>query len=221
MWFQLLSRVHDTQTVLWVAMTCWLGFWVGVAALPSTKTRHVDASRIVAIVMTTTLSLGSAVVLWSWPDASPNRLLACALGYFIWDLLVCLLYPREMGLDMLAHAIACTAAYTLALEPFLPYECVALLLFELSSPFLQAFQLARAYGLGVRLQVYTMMAFAGVFFLVRILWGTYFIAFYVLPAILAQNHGPALTAWACACLVGACALNLRWFWRIVGMARGR
>ena len=75
-----------------------------------------------------------------------RALVEWTVGYFIWDLVICIM--ESWGIGFLVHAILCLLVYSLSLLPFALWAGVACLLFELSTPFGNLLAICR--GLGVR-----------------------------------------------------------------------
>lgn len=66
-------------------------------------------------------------------DKQAADVYSIALGYFIWDAAVSILYD---GLGFIAHGVLCMTAFTLTFHPVFQYDGLGFLLWELSTPFL-------------------------------------------------------------------------------------
>lgn len=68
-------------------------------------------------------------------NATSDNLVICvfALGYFIWDTVICLYY---LNILFVLHGIVSAIMFTIGLKPYINYYAPIFLLFELSSPFL-------------------------------------------------------------------------------------
>lgn len=69
-------------------------------------------------------------------DERTQTLFCLASGFFLYDLGVCIY--EKYGVDMFAHALLCMLCYVFGQHPFLPRMGTVCLLFELSTPFLNA-----------------------------------------------------------------------------------
>lgn len=99
-------------------------------------------------------------------------LMAVAIGYFFWDVYVCLRYLHIFGLGFLAHAISCFMVFLFSMRPFLIYFGIRVLLWELSTPFLNINWFCDKLGLtGSKLQLYNGIALVTIFFFARVVFG--------------------------------------------------
>ncbi|KAK3068949.1 hypothetical protein LTR53_013087 [Teratosphaeriaceae sp. CCFEE 6253] len=101
-----------------------------------------------------------------------------ALGYFLWDLIMCSVYVGIFGWGMLAHAVSAVSVFSLgyvvAQRPFCYFYCPAFLLYELSSPFLNIHWFCDKLDLtGSSIQAINGAFLTGSFFCARIVWGLY------------------------------------------------
>lgn len=234
MWFVDANRRSDVEHVCASTLICWLSYWLLLPIcqtfFPPTHAKAdplVDVSRMVSTVHDLVAATVATHVWWMGTDELnplPHWVLSMSLGYFLWDLLLCLLYPRKMGYDMLIHAVVCTAGYTLAMQPCMTYEATALLLFEWSTPFLHAYRLAQSYQWSLKWQLYLSLTFAAMFFLFRIVWGTYFVFLRVLPQLYVHySQGRISGAMACVAstiVLGSFGLNVMWFRRMLQVFAG-
>lgn len=101
---------------------------------------------------------------------------AVTVGYFIWDLFICLVYFLLFGLGFLFHAFASLYVFGCCLLPFCQPWIPAFLLFELSTPFVNVNWFASRLPAGTFSDltiVINGMCLLASFFTVRILWGFY------------------------------------------------
>ncbi|EMD00457.1 hypothetical protein BAUCODRAFT_62246 [Baudoinia panamericana UAMH 10762] len=97
-----------------------------------------------------------------------------ALGYFLWDLVICAWRIDIFGWGMLAHAISAVSVFALGYRPFLCFYCPVFLLYELSSPFLNIHWFCDKLELtGSIYQAINGVFLVGTFFSSRLVWGLY------------------------------------------------
>jgi len=198
------------------------------------KLQHDWDTRVVGIVHALIQSVGCLQVLaaleptlsvdfdgYNW---SSQRQIAIALGFFVWDLIVCVV---QWELPFVAHAAACCLVYFFCSwpQPFIQYSGCFFLLFELSTPFLHCrgiMLLAKTTDNLVFTACHYM--FPIVFFLVRIVAGVPVSYFWFLDMIELVWSGKAnypLIA-VCYMLLNLLlnGLNLFWFSIIAQKALG-
>ncbi|KAF2719805.1 DUF887-domain-containing protein [Polychaeton citri CBS 116435] len=96
-----------------------------------------------------------------------------ALGYFLWDLYVCVRYVGMFGWGMVVHAVASSAMFTFGYRPFIHFYCPVFLLHELSTPFLNIHWFCDKLDLtGSVYQAVNGVLLTTVFFCCRLVWGT-------------------------------------------------
>ncbi|KAL9535512.1 hypothetical protein SMMN14_00310 [Sphaerulina musiva] len=97
-----------------------------------------------------------------------------ALGYFLWDLYMCVRHVHIFGWGMVAHAVASSAMFTLGFRPFIHFYCPVFLLHELSTPFLNVHWFCDKLGLtGSIYQAVNGGFLIVTFFACRLVWGAY------------------------------------------------
>lgn len=101
-----------------------------------------------------------------------------AIGYFLWDLLICLRYFSLYGFEFLAHAVSSLYVFTLSLKPFCQAWVAKFLLFEASTPFVNnnwfIAQLSKSSSrppVPMWVNALNGLLLLLTFFLVRIVWG--------------------------------------------------
>ncbi|KAJ5818414.1 hypothetical protein N7474_004005 [Penicillium riverlandense] len=99
---------------------------------------------------------------------------ALAVGYFLYDLIVSIVYLRIFGIGLLFHAVSALWVFSLGFRPFLNFYAPVFILYELSSPFLNIhWFLDKVNMTGSRAQWYNGMLLLLVFFSCRLVWGTW------------------------------------------------
>ncbi|CAK7225060.1 hypothetical protein SBRCBS47491_005763 [Sporothrix bragantina] len=105
---------------------------------------------------------------------TPAMVSALACGYFLWDLVITLLNFDVFGPGLLAHAVSALAVFSFGFRPFLNYYGCNFILYELSTPFLNAHWFFDKLGMtGSRAQLYNGIALLGTFFSCRLIYGNY------------------------------------------------
>ncbi|KAK4494984.1 hypothetical protein PRZ48_014340 [Zasmidium cellare] len=95
-----------------------------------------------------------------------------ALGYFLWDLIMCSVHVDIFGWGMLAHAISALSVFALGYRPFVYFYAPIFLLYELSSPFLNVHWFCDKLDLtGSAVQAINGAFLVGTFFGCRLVWG--------------------------------------------------
>lgn len=103
-----------------------------------------------------------------------NLLTGIAAGYFLYDLLGCLYYFSEFGVQFTLHGLLCFLVYFLGLRPFLHAFSPVFLMFELSTPFLNVNWFMDKLGMtGSSAQFYNGLALVCSFIGARIFFGYY------------------------------------------------
>ncbi|KAJ5084422.1 hypothetical protein NUU61_009001 [Penicillium alfredii] len=99
---------------------------------------------------------------------------ALAVGYFVYDLIVSIVYVRIFGIGLLFHAVSALWVFSLGFRPFVNFYAPVFILYELSSPFLNIhWFLDKVNMTGSRTQWYNGMLLLFVFFACRLVWGTW------------------------------------------------
>lgn len=98
------------------------------------------------------------------------------IGYFIWDLYVCLKYFQLFGAGFLVHAVSALYVFLTTLIPYMQPYVPVFLIFELSSPFVNINWYASRLPTGTipeKVVVINGILLMVSFFLVRVVWGFY------------------------------------------------
>lgn len=101
---------------------------------------------------------------------------AVTVGYFVWDLYVCLRHIKLFGPGFLLHAFAALFVFANSFRPYCMPWVPAFLLFELSTPFVNINWFASRLPPGTvsdRVVAVNGVLLLVTFFLVRIVWGIY------------------------------------------------
>lgn len=103
---------------------------------------------------------------------------AVTIGYFLWDLYICLKHLDLFGFGFLIHAILSLAVFTVSLRPMCQTWIGKFLIFEISTPFVNInwyiSQLSRGSNISVVPMWFNMLngiLLIITFFTVRIVWG--------------------------------------------------
>ncbi|KAJ2078768.1 hypothetical protein H4R24_004238 [Coemansia sp. RSA 988] len=95
-------------------------------------------------------------------------------GYFLWDICVSISDVKRLGVGFVLHGIASFGVYILSFRPSLQYYGASFIMFEASTIFLNINWWLDKLGLtGSRLQLYNASALLSLYFIVRILFGTF------------------------------------------------
>jgi hypothetical protein len=219
------------ETVFSVWFLCWIGHWTAVAALTSWfpfKHRRadpiVDGARIISLMYSSWTVYHATCLWWALPTHHDPHIflpevhfvLCVTLGYFLWDVMICVLFREKIGYDMLFHAVLCCSGFAISLQPFMMREAIAFLLFEWSTPLLQVFRLSQVYVRSMRCHLVSGFLFALAFFMFRIVWGTYLVFVHLLPLVYdfyvsRSEMSNLLALWATSAGLGSMALNYVWF----------
>ncbi|ODV67673.1 DUF887-domain-containing protein [Hyphopichia burtonii NRRL Y-1933] len=148
---------------------------------------------------------------------------AVTIGYFIWDMVVCLQYYRMFGLGFLFHAFAALYVFGTCLIPYCMPWIPAFLLFELSTPFVNINWFALRLPAGTISDTATLingLFLLASFFLVRIVWGFYAVAVVAIDMYKTLNQTNILIPAFILSLNGLLdILNVFWFYKMVMIAK--
>lgn len=155
---------------------------------------------------------------------SEAALFACAFsaGFFLYDIGLCILNP-EWGADATGHALVSLFCYVAAQFPFTPRMACLGLLFELSTPMLNAFKLLQLFA-EHRTQLILMFqaSFALTFWTVRlglgIPWSIMFWNLIISALSEGRQHSTLICLFCLAANGGMNFLNIFWSYKIAKMA---
>ncbi|CCH46101.1 putative membrane protein [Wickerhamomyces ciferrii] len=147
---------------------------------------------------------------------------AITIGYFIWDLFICLRYFKMFGVGFLLHAFASLFVFSSTLRPFCLSWVAGFLSFELSTPFVNINWFISKLPNGTvpfQVQAINGLLLMITFFVVRIIWG-----FYAIFKVSIQFYQvwDKLPIWLPLSIVGLNfaldVLNVYWFKKMVSIA---
>lgn len=152
-----------------------------------------------------------------------NFYVSMALGYFIWDALICLYFINYCGIGFVMHGVVSTLVFGIASHyQFIQYYSAIFLLFECSTPFLNI----RWAGLKLKvlpdsIELINNIILILIFFFVRILWGWYQVGMLAYDFWLAKDD-PRFTTFG-AVIILLCngvldILNVFWFSKMMVVA---
>ncbi|QLL33751.1 hypothetical protein HG536_0F00760 [Torulaspora globosa] len=152
---------------------------------------------------------------------------ALAVGYFLWDLLVCVRHFNLYGFEFLAHAASSLYVFMLSLKPFCQAWVPKFLLFEASTPFVNNNWFIAQLSRGASKPVVPMWvnALNGLlllvtFFSVRILWGFVGVSILAFQMWKVRTALPVIqSAILCALNMILNTLNLFWFYKMLKLAK--
>ncbi|VVT49500.1 uncharacterized protein SAPINGB_P002300 [Magnusiomyces paraingens] len=151
---------------------------------------------------------------------------AMALGYFLWDIFICVKFIKVFGVGFLVHGVSAFFVFLQSTRPFLLFYSPHFLLFELSTPFLNVNWFASHLPEGTisfTVQKINGVLLLSTFFFVRIAWGFYQafrVAYDVLYLEVATRQYPLWVAiGVLAANLSLDFLNVFWFYKMVLLAK--
>jgi len=148
---------------------------------------------------------------------------AISLGYFLWDLYVCLKFYSLFGVGFLFHGFAAVYVFGTSFYPFCMPWIPAFLLFELSTPFVNINWFANRLPKGTFSDKTVMingLMLLFTFFSVRIAWGFYAVYLLAIDMFQIWDQLPwYLPVPVLALNVLLDTLNVYWFSKMVAIAR--
>ncbi|KAJ2710213.1 hypothetical protein H4R19_003858 [Coemansia spiralis] len=94
-------------------------------------------------------------------------------GYFLWDIFVSIGDVKKLGIGFVVHAISSFGVFIMSFRPSLQYYGASFIMFEASTIFLNNNWWLDKLGMtGSRLQLYNASILLGLYFVVRIVFGT-------------------------------------------------
>lgn len=146
-----------------------------------------------------------------------------ALGYFIWDTIISLVYVQYFGVGFLFHGIISAFVFFVGLSPFISFYAPVFILFEISTPFLNL----RWFGLkfpNLFSETFNLINNAiliSIFFFIRIGYGWYS-AILLFKDFYEVYDDPRFSKFNGAVMffgyLGLSVLNLYWFYRMAKVA---
>ncbi|KAI3431524.1 hypothetical protein D9Q98_004574 [Chlorella vulgaris] len=154
-----------------------------------------------------------------------QRMVEVASGYFVYDLIICLMKLNDNGFAFLIHAVVCFTVFTVAaFKGVLHYYGAAFLMWELSTPLMYArWLMLKAGWAHTDAFLYISIAFMAVFFACRNVWGPIMtLAFWRDSALQLASASPVLPPAAIWTIRVMCIalnlLNAYWFGQMVLIA---
>lgn len=148
---------------------------------------------------------------------------AISVGYFVWDLYVCLRYFRLFGAGFLFHAVAALYVFSSCFVPFCLPWIPAFLLFEASSPFVNMNWFASRLPAGTFSDRFVMingLLLLITFFSVRLVWGFYAVALVAGDMWQVRQHVAMFLPLSILSFnVALDGINAFWFYKMVGIAK--
>ncbi|CAH00642.1 Tda4p [Kluyveromyces lactis] len=152
---------------------------------------------------------------------------AVSIGYFMWDLYICLRYFKLFGIGFLFHAVAAFAVLTITLHPVCQAWIGRFLSFEASTPFVNInwyiIQLSRGSSKQVVptwFNVLNGFLLISVFFFVRLVWGFVAVAILIYEMWQVWDQIPLyMTAVILGINVSLDFLNIHWFSKMLKIAK--
>lgn len=148
---------------------------------------------------------------------------AISVGYFLWDLVVCMQHYDIFGPGFLVHAVAAMTVFVCSFRPFCLPWVLSFLLFELSTPFVNVNWFASRLPAGYvsdRVVAINGILLLITFFVVRILWGFYAVGLLAYDMWQVREHvHPFYPIVVLGLNVSLDFLNLYWFSRMLRIAK--
>lgn len=150
---------------------------------------------------------------------------AMALGYFVWDIIICTKYINMFGIGFLVHGLSAFFVFLQSFRPFLIHYGPHFLLFELSTPFLNVNWFASHLPEGVisfKVQKINGLCLLISFFTIRIVWGFYQAFRVANDVFFVAWSTRTFPAWVGAGVsisnIALDVLNVYWFYKMVRLA---
>lgn len=190
-------------------VTCWAFFEARPAPTPKADAA-LDATRVVALLF----SSGLTICYWwtLWTDSEWWHLLnSAALGYFVWDLGVCVLLYDKIAFTTWLHALLCTFLYFRAVfYGSFCHDLAVMLVVETSTPFLNLMLLSQTRRwLSARSTLVVTALFLSTFVILRLVWSSYFLLWVLWPELWNEEQHIGVLA------LVYLGLNYWWCFRLV------
>ncbi|KAI5962828.1 hypothetical protein KGF57_001397 [Candida theae] len=148
---------------------------------------------------------------------------AISIGYFVWDMWVCVRYFDIFGVGFLFHGAAAFFVIACALIPYCQPWLGSFLVFELSTPFVNLNWYASRMPEGTFSEKFVIvngLLLMIVFFMVRIVWGFYAAVQLAIDMSYSLDQiNNAIPAIILLLNFGMDSLNVFWFYKMVRIAR--
>ncbi|KAJ1892869.1 hypothetical protein LPJ66_006090 [Kickxella alabastrina] len=144
-------------------------------------------------------------------------------GYFLWDICISISDIKKQGLGFVVHALASFGVYIFSFRPSLQYYGASFIMFEASTIFLNMNWWMDKLGLtGSRIQMYNAITLLFLYFVVRILFGTY-MSYHMFEDLKAKGtQTPVALYYFYRIANGSIiALSYYWFYLLIAAAKKR
>lgn len=145
------------------------------------------------------------------------------VGYFLWDVVVCIKYFTLFGVGFLFHGCAALFVFSTCFVPYAMPWIPAFLLFELSTPFVNVNWFASRLPTGTfsnRTVVINGLMLLFTFFSVRIVWGFYAVTLVATDMFAVWSQAPIVLPITILLLnVNLDVLNCFWFYKMLVIAK--
>ncbi|CDO93754.1 unnamed protein product [Kluyveromyces dobzhanskii CBS 2104] len=171
------------------------------------------------------IPFGSNVV--TYYNSYASMVSAVSIGYFMWDLYICLRYFKLFGFGFLFHAIAAMSVLIATLSPMCQAWIGRFLSFEASTPFVNInwyiIQLSRGSSkpvVPVWFNVLNGVLLISVFFFVRLVWGFIAVSILIYEMWQVWDQIPLYMSFIILGVnVSLDFLNIHWFSKMLNIAK--
>lgn len=144
------------------------------------------------------------------------RQAAFTVGYFLWDLWVCLFDFANYGTAFLVHAVVCLTSFCLGLTPIMLGYVPIFLMYEGSTVFLNAHWLLEKTGAPKLVMLVNDLLLMLSFFGIRLVWGGWWSMRIVADLYWQSQQVPMLACFIIGVgIISMSVLNNFWFVKIV------
>ncbi|CCH42479.1 putative TLC domain-containing protein [Wickerhamomyces ciferrii] len=198
----------------------------------STKNK-VDFHIHVVSMVQSVLILLAIIPLFNDPILSQDRVFGytpyggfiatMALGYFIWDTIISIIYVKFFGIGFLIHGLVSSSVFLIGLKPYIMFYAPIFILFEISTPFLNL----RWFGIkfpNLFSDLFNLINNAIlilIFFFIRICYGWYQ-AYHLGSDFINASSDERFSLFGALVIMGGNSilniLNLYWFYRMAKVA---
>lgn len=145
-----------------------------------------------------------------------GRLSSFAIGYFLWDLSVCVFNFSNYGAAFLLHAVICLGCFCLSLTPIMLGYVPIFLMYEGSTVFLNGHWLLEKIGVAKGLMLFNDVLLLISFFGIRLVWGGWWSMRLVADLYWQSQYVPMLSlVFGAIGVICMSVLNNFWFVKIV------
>ncbi|CCF55762.1 hypothetical protein KAFR_0A03270 [Kazachstania africana CBS 2517] len=173
-----------------------------------------------------TLFLPVNLDITSYHDDLSSMVAALSIGYFLWDLSICIKHFSLYGIEFTAHALASLYIMFVTLKPLCQHWIGKFLLFEASTPFVNInWYIIQLNGsnknkVPMLINVINGLCLMAVFFLVRLCWGCIANVLFFKQIWEARSEIPTIRSLILVGLnITLFALNFIWFSKMIKIAK--